>query len=242
MIFKREADWGFKHMFCKLSLLVFLTLILVPPSFASDDIGEVVEAKGKVQIKTIKAERLDGVSGVGISVGDLVKVRKKSFAVISMKDESKFQIGAKTTVVFDDFLYDSENQKLRARIIDGALAYDGQKKLPNSTREITANGFTLTVRGTKFAGKFGLSSQIVLLKGAVGVEGKGDEKLLSGPLKSVIFDNSGVGDPFTMPIEDIKAFFLDHGLNFESLVGPDYEQNLSKGGASCVGSNCGNAQ
>ena len=44
-----------------------------------------------------------------------------------MKDESKFQIGAKTTVVFDDFLYDSENQKLRARIIDGALAYDAQK-------------------------------------------------------------------------------------------------------------------
>ena len=45
-------------MFCKLSLLAFLTLILVPPSFASDDIGEVIEAKGKVQIKTIKAEIL----------------------------------------------------------------------------------------------------------------------------------------------------------------------------------------
>ena len=81
-----------------------------------------------------------------------------------MNDGSRFQIGPKTTVVFDDFLYDSKTQKLRARIIDGVLTYDGQKKLPNSTREILANGFTLTVRGTKFAGKFGSSSQIVLLK------------------------------------------------------------------------------
>lgn len=227
-------------MFYKLSLIVFLALMLTPQSFASDSIGEFIEAKGKVQIKTIKAERVDGVSGVGISIGDLVKVRKKSFAVISMNDGSRFQIGPKTTVVFDDFLYDGKTQKLRARIIDGVLTYDGQKKLPNSTREILANGFTLTVRGTKFAGKFGSSSQIVLLKGAVGVAGKGDEKLLSGPLQSVIFDNSGVGEPFTMPIRDVKEFFIEHGLSFDSLAGPDYEQGLNTGGASCVGSNCGN--
>ena len=210
-----------------LMLSGFLTLSI--PVYAQ--IGEIMESSGKVQVKTVKAERLEGTPGTTLSNGDMVKVRKKSVTHIQMKDESKFQIGAKTTLVFDDFLYDAKNQKMRARIIDGALAYDGKKLVANSDREFSNNGFTLTVRGTKFAGKFAVSSQVILLKGAVDISGKGAKQSLTQPLQSLIFDKNGITEPFNMKIEDIKNFFTDNGLNFEKLVGNDFDtsKGVSKG-------------
>ena len=216
---------------------LFFSVALMFTSLAHAGIGEITESNGKVQIKTVKAKRIEGAPGTEISLGDLLKVRKKSAAFVRMKDDSEFQISAKTTLIFVDFLFDSENQKMRARIIDGALAYDGEKLVPNDDREFSNNGFTLTVRGTKFAGKFGTTSQVVLLKGAVGVSGKGDDQMLSGPLQSVIFDQSGVGEPFKMSVEEIRAFFDDNDLDFERLVGPDYEESLDTGGSLCVGCN-----
>ena len=71
--------------------------------------------------------------------------------LLEMKDRSG-QIGAKATAYFDDFLFDTQNQKMRARIIDGALAYSGDKLVPNDDRQFENNGFTLTVRGTKLLG------------------------------------------------------------------------------------------
>ena len=221
------------------------TLILITSLFpfvsihAHAGIGEIMETDGKVQIKTVKAKRLEGAPGTEINMGDLVKVRKKSAAFVKMKDNSEFQIGAKTTLIFDDFLFDSENQKMRARIIDGALAYDGDKLVANDNRQFENNGFTLTVRGTKFAGAFGAKSQVVLLKGALGVEGKGDSQTLTGPLQSLIFDQSGVGKPFKLSMEELENFFNDNGLDLKRLVGPDFEKSLGDGKSSCVGSNCG---
>ncbi len=61
--------------------------------------------------------------------------------------------------------------------------------------------------------------------------------MLSGPLQSVIFDQSGVGEPFKMSVEEIRAFFDDNDLDFERLVGPDYEESLDTGGSLCVGCN-----
>ena len=224
----------------RLLFAIFLFSILIMSTHASESIGKISESAGKVQIKTIKAKRLKGVAGTQINVGDLVKVRKKSMAILAMQDESKFQISAKTTLVFDDFLYDASNQKMRVRIINGALTYDGKKLVPNNDRVFNTKGFTLTVRGTKFAGKFGPTSQIVLLKGAVGLSGKGQKEVLSGPMQSVIFDASGIGEPFKMSIIEVKAFFGEHNLNFDLLVGPKYQENISTGSKRCFGSNCGN--
>ena len=220
--------------------LVFLSsLFLSFSTHAHADIGEIIETNGKVQIKTVKAKRIDGSQGVEINLGDLVKVRKKSSAFVKMNDDSEFQIGAKTTLIFDDFLFDSKNQKMRARIIEGALAYSGDKLVPSDDRQFENNSFTLTVRGTKFAGLYGTKSQLVLLKGAIGVEGKGDSQTLTAPLQSLIFDQSGVGEPFKMTFEELENFFVDNGLDLSRLVGPDFEQSLGDGKSTCVGSNCG---
>ena len=75
-------------------------------SLAHAGIGEITESNGKVQIKTVKAKRIEGAPGTEISLGDLLKVRKKSAAFVRMKDDSEFQISAKTTLIFDDFLFD----------------------------------------------------------------------------------------------------------------------------------------
>mgnify|MGYP007000167227 len=82
-------------------------------------------------------------------------------------------------------------------------------------------------------------SQVVLLKGALGVEGKGDSQTLTGPLQSLIFDQSGVGKPFKLSMEELENFFNDNGLDLKRLVGPDFEKSLGDGKSSCVGSNCG---
>ena len=94
------------------SYLVFLSVIFLALStHAYAGIGELTETIGKVQIKTVKAKRMDGSPGVEINLGDLLKVRKKSSAFVEMKDNSEFQIGPKTTLIFDDFLFDTQNQK-----------------------------------------------------------------------------------------------------------------------------------
>ena len=222
--------------------LFFITLMLgffILPAQASDVIGQITKSVGKVQIKTIKAKRINGVEGTQINLGDFFKVKKKSMAILAMKDTSKFQVSEKTTLIFDNFLYDSSNQKMRVRIIDGALAYDGKKLISNSDRKVISKGFTLTIRGTKFAAKFGPTSQIVLLKGAVELAGKGQKQLLSGPsMQSVTFDSSGIGLPFKMSLIEVKAFFAKHDLDFDLLMGPEYKPNKLSGGKNCFGSNC----
>ncbi len=221
------------------AFLLSLSLIFVAIAQAGAEIGKITESNGTVQIKTIQAEKIEGSPGTEINVGDLVKVRKKSLAFIKMNDRSEFQIGAKTTLIFDDFLFDAKNQKMRARIIDGALAYDGMKLVPNDDRQFENNGFTLTVRGTKFAGSFGHKSQLVLLEGSLVVEGKGKDKALNVPMQSIIFDQSGIGDPFKMSIEEVQVFFAINGLEISRLIGPDFDNSLKNQKSYCVGSNCG---
>ena len=150
-----------------------------------------------------------------------------------MQDKSKFQISEKTTLIFDDFLYDSKNQKMRARIINGALTYNGQQLVSNSDRKFNSKGF-------KFAGKFSSMSQIILLKGAVEVSGKNKKQLLTSPMQSVKFNSSGIGKPFKMSIDEIKVFFKKNDLNFDLLVGPKYEESFKTKVKTCFGSNCGN--
>ena len=79
---------------------------------------------------------------------------------------------------------------------------------------------------------------LILLKGALGVEGKGDSQMLTAPLQSLIFDQSGDGKPFKLSMEELENFFNDNGLDLKRLVGPDFEKSLGDGKSSCVGSNC----
>jgi len=205
-----------EHMRFLIKILILVCFFF--PTYVLAEIGNITEISGQVQVRTIKAKVLNALPNTPVSNGDMVKVRKKSSAHIQMKDESKFQIGEKTTLVFDDFLYDFENQKMRVRILDGALAYDGEKLVPNSDREFINNGFTLLIRGTKFAGKFSASSQIILLKGALDITGKGKKRSLNQPMQSLIFDPSGVGEPFLMNAEEVARFFNDNGLDFQRLT------------------------
>ena len=58
------------------TLLLLTSLSLFVPIHAHAGIGEITETDGKVQIKTVKAERVEGAPGTEINMGDLVKVRK----------------------------------------------------------------------------------------------------------------------------------------------------------------------
>ena len=52
-------------------------------------------------------------------------------------------------------------------------------------------------------------------------------------MQSLIFDQSGVGKPFKLTMEELEDFFADNGLDLSRLVGPDFEQSLGDGKSTC---------
>ena len=208
-------------------LFISVCLFLANPAIA--EIGEILETGGQVQIRTAKAKKIVGEPGVVIDAMDMVKVRKKSIAHFKMIDNSKFQIASSTTVVFDEFVFDEKRQRLTARILDGVLAFDGKKLTTDSKRKFVSGGYTLTVRGTKFAGSFGNTNKVYLLKGSINVSGRGSSVDLVGPMKSIEFDQSGIGVVERVEIDEIKTWFVEVGLDFKRLVGPDFEEKLKSG-------------
>ena len=208
-------------------LFTAVCLCLVHPAIA--EIGEILETGGQVQIRTAKAKKIVGEPGVVINAMDMVKVRKKSIAHFKMTDNSKFQIASSTTVVFDEFVFDEKKQRLTARILDGVLAFDGKKLKTDSQRKFVSGGYTLTVRGTKFAGSFGNTNKVFLLQGSINVSGGGSSVDLIGPMKSIKFDKSGIGVVERVELDEIKNWFLEVGLDFKRLVGADFEATLKSG-------------
>ena len=214
-----------------LFLFASVWMFLAEPAMAK--IGEIVETDGKVQIRTAKAKKLIAEPGLVIGVMDMVKVRKQSIAHFKMIDNSKFQIASSTTVVFDEFVFDEKKQRLTARILDGVLAFDGKKLKTDSQRKFVSGGYTLTVRGTKFAGSFGRTNKVFLLQGSINVSGGGNSVDLIGPMTSIKFDQKGIGAVEKVTIDEVKNWFMDVGLDFKRLVGAGFEENL-KGGSLAV--------
>ena len=144
---------------------------------------------------------------------DMLKVRNGASATISLNDKSIFTVGPKTTLVFDDFIYDQENQKLRLRIIDGALTFKNSDKNLKRDKKFTYNNFTLTIRGTEFAAKFRPDSQIILLDGAVAVDSRDNTRVIDSPLQSVTFGYGKISEPMTLTQKELKQFLKDNGLD-----------------------------
>jgi len=177
------------------------------------EIGQITKVFGKVQIRTSKAEIISAEVGTEVNMHDMLKVRTGSSATISLNDKSIFKVGPKTTLVFDDFLYDQKNQKLRLRVIDGALAFKSHDKNLKSDRIFTYNNFTLTIRGTELAAKFSPDSQIVLLEGAVALNSRDSIRLIDRPLQSVTFGYGVISEPITLTGEEVKQFLKSNGLD-----------------------------
>ena len=201
----------------RLFYLLFTFALIDFPYQVNAEIGQITEVYGRVQIRTNKAEIIDAKVGTAVAMYDMLKVRNGASATIFLNDRSIFKVGPKTTLVFDDFIYDQENQKLRLRIIDGALTFRNSEKNLKSDRKFTYNKFTLTIRGTDFAAKFSADSQIILLDGAVAVDNRGNTRVLDSPLQSVTFGYGEISEPVTLTQKELKQFLKDNGLNANSI-------------------------
>jgi hypothetical protein len=181
------------------------------------EIGTITSLTGKVQLRTNKAEIKVVEVGTSVHMNDMIKVRTESSATILMNDQSIFTVGPKSTLVFDDFLYDEINQKLRVRIIDGSLTYDSPNLTVKSDREFIYRNNTLVIRGTEFAAKFSLQSQIILLEGIIEVKNGKSGILLDKPMQSVKFGSNKISDLFLVSHEEVLSFFKSSGLDVNSL-------------------------
>ena len=197
----------------RLFYFIFTFILVNFPYPIIAEIGQIIEIYGKVQIRTNKAEIIDAKVGTKVAMYDMLKVRNGASATISLNDKSIFTVGPKTTLVFDDFIYDQENQKLRLRIIDGALTFKNSDKNLKSDKKFTYNRFTLTIRGTEFAAKFRPDSQIILLDGAVAVDSRDNTRVIDSPLQSVTFGYGKISEPMTLTQKELKQFLKDNGLD-----------------------------
>ena len=197
----------------RLFYFIFTFVLVNFPYPIIAEIGQIIEVYGKVQIRTNKAEIIDAKVGTKVAMYDMLKVRNGASATISLNDKSIFTVGPKTTLVFDDFIYDQENQKLRLRIIDGALTFKNSDKNLKSDKKFIYNKFTLTIRGTEFAAKFRPDSQIILLDGAVAVDSRDNTRVIDSPLQSVTFGYGKISEPMTLTQKELKQFLKDNGLD-----------------------------
>ncbi|MBT5186777.1 MAG: hypothetical protein HOM01_08220 [Kordiimonadaceae bacterium] len=197
----------------RLFYFIFTFVLVNFPYPIIAEIGQIIEVYGKVQIRTNKAEIIDAKVGTKVAMYDMLKVRNGASATISLNDKSIFTVGSKTTLVFDDFIYDQENQKLRLRIIDGALTFKNSDKNLKSDKKFIYNKFTLTIRGTEFAAKFRPDSQIILLDGAVAVDSRDNTRVIDSPLQSVTFGYGKISEPMTLTQKELKQFLKDNGLD-----------------------------
>lgn len=209
-------------VFCFFGVSLFLT------SGSSANIGEVYDLNGKVQVKAGDANQVAATVGTFLQFGDMIKVRRESIAHLEMVDTSKFQVGPKTTLVLDEFIFDEKKQILTATIKDGVIAYDGKQSAVNSQRKFLMGGYTVTIRGTNFVAEVGKANRIILFKGSLKIEGNGQQKLLAGPLLSITFDEAGIGDPIEITLEDSRKFFSDNNLDHDRHLGEAYTSWLGR--------------
>jgi len=193
--------------------LIWIFALFHFPCQVIAEIGQITKVFGKVQVRTNKAEIINAEVGTEVNMHDMLKVRTGSSATISLNDKSIFKVGPKTTLVFDDFLYDEKNQKLRLRVIDGALTFKSHDKIPKSDRKFIYNKFTLTIRGTEFAAKFSPDSQIVLLEGAVALNSRDSIRFIDRPLQSVTFGYGVISEPVTLTRKELNQFLKSNGLD-----------------------------
>lgn len=116
------------------------------PARASDEIGELIDAKGKV-LKTQNDIETAIKTGAPLINNDLIATGQKSFASMLLGSETKIIMGENTEVLLDSFLAE---QGGTIELVSGDMVFDRPEGTPKIDLTIRTTFGQIGVRGTKF--------------------------------------------------------------------------------------------
>lgn len=129
-----------------LGLAGALALLPALPAFASDEIGKILDAKGKV-LKSQNDVETALKSGASLINNDLISTGKKSFASMTLGSDTKIIMGEQTEVLLDSFLAE---QGGTLELVSGDMVFDRPEGKPKIDLTIRTTFGQIGVRGTKF--------------------------------------------------------------------------------------------
>jgi hypothetical protein len=158
----------------KLFVLMFMVVAVISMANAAEPIGRIVKLRGEVKA----SNKTSGDSAIlkdgdSIFEGDLLKSDKGSFAKILMKDDTIFQLGPNTEIIFEKFKFKSKEKRTATyNLVKGQLRSLFTVKSKEKSLMIKTPNTAMGIRGTE------ILSDVYKFKGKV----KTDIALMSGKL------------------------------------------------------------
>ncbi len=141
----------------------------VPAAGINSRVGVAAGVKGSVQLARDGGVGQVVSSGAEIFLGDKISTDAKGGLQILLLDQTTFTIGANSSIVVDQFIYDpaTDAGKVSVRVVEGTFRFiTGKiaKKNPENMQVDLPNG-TIGVRGTMVMGKVDGTKSLAILTG-----------------------------------------------------------------------------
>jgi len=158
----------------KLFVLTFMVMAVISMANAAEPIGRIVKLRGTVEaMNKTSGDSAVLKDGDSIFEGDLLKSEKGSFAKILMKDDTIFQLGPNTEMIFEKFKMKTKSKRTATyNLVKGQLRSLFTVKSKEKSLKIKTPNTAMGIRGTE------ILSDVYKYKGKV----KTDIALLSGKL------------------------------------------------------------
>ncbi|TNE95721.1 MAG: hypothetical protein EP326_14535 [Deltaproteobacteria bacterium] len=161
----------------KLFVLCFMIVAVVSMANAAEPIGRIVKLRGTVEaMNKTSGDSAVLKDGDSIFEGDLLKSEKGSFAKILMKDDTIFQLGPNTEMIFEKFKFKTKSERTATyNLVKGQLRSLFTVKSKDKSLTIKTPNTAMGIRGTeilsdvyKFKGK--IKTDIALMSGKLDVD------------------------------------------------------------------------
>ncbi len=164
-------------VFSKLFVLCFMVIAVISMANAAEPIGRVVKLRGSIEaVNKTSGDSAMLKDGDSIYEGDFLKSEKGSFAKILMKDDTIFQLGPNTEMIFEKFKFKTKEQRTATyNLVKGQLRSLFTVKSKEKSLMIKTPNTAMGIRGTeilsdvyKFKGK--IKTDIALMSGKLDVD------------------------------------------------------------------------
>ena len=212
-----------KHIFAFISIIITAFVMMPIKSVVAAEVvaGILAASSGTVERKHSDNSLFDVLNiGDKIYLNDTIQTGDDGRIQILLMDETTFSIGANSSIMIDDFIYDPSTQggAMDVNITSGVFRFiSGRiaKTSPENMR-VQAGNAVISIRGTEVIGTVeDGQSKIVLLSGAIDIAATTDACLAGGAgcVQTIIRpgfgvelnDNGKVTPPSRVEVEEITA-------------------------------------
>jgi hypothetical protein len=171
-------------------------LLLAGPAHASSQAGVAAAVRGNCELTREAAVGRQVQGGEPILLRDEIESGPSSGLQLLLLDETTFTLGAESSIVVDEFIYDPATSagRVGVNVTKGVFRFVSGKVAKNNPEDVKLrlNGATVGIRGTMVAGRVGTSSLVALL-------GPGLESNTVDSRGRIVVSNAGVSVEIDRP-------------------------------------------